>query len=129
MKVFVYGTLRKGQGNHSLLSTAEYLRDESLPGFDMYNVGWFPAVVRGTGVIIGEVYEIDEDTLEALHALEGYDEDYPEESLYIPELEFTEYDALVLYIWNRDMEGLTLIESGDWTNRETISFDEEEAVF
>ena len=117
MRVFVYGTLRDGEGNHRLLENSEFLRDEVLIGFDMFNVGGFPAVIEGDGYVVGEVYEVDEQTLKSLHRLEGYMEDNPDNSMYIPKDVDTDVDSIMIYLWNYKTEGLPPIKSGDWKDR------------
>lgn len=71
MKVFVYGTLKRGFGNNLLLSDAKYLGEDSLEGYDMLDLGWYPAIKRGTGTVHGEVYEISPHILKRLDSLEG----------------------------------------------------------
>ena len=69
--VFVYGTLRKGQGNHQFLEKAEFRGRTRISG-TMYNLGPFPAVANTKeGVIHGEVYRVSEEQLANLDALEG----------------------------------------------------------
>ena len=58
----------------------------------------------------------------SLNALEGYYEDYPEDSLYIPVVCQTDVDSVLLYVWNREMEGLTEIPTGDWMNRSEVDY-------
>jgi len=73
--VFVYGSLKRNQGNHSLLSGSDYLGDFDTrePVFDMIGLGYFPAVLNGgDSYIRGELYEVDDDTLERLDCLEGH---------------------------------------------------------
>lgn len=118
MNVFVYGTLLSGEGNHRLLEDATYLRKETILGMNMYNTGGFPAVVEGDRSITGEVYDCDEDTIQRLHWLEGYDEDRDaEDNLYNPHVVPTEYGSVLLYLWAGDVAGMPVIESGDWVNR------------
>jgi gamma-glutamylcyclotransferase (GGCT)/AIG2-like uncharacterized protein YtfP len=49
IKVFVYGTLRTGQGNWKRLlennPNAEKICDDEIRGFIMYHLGGFPAIV------------------------------------------------------------------------------------
>src|SRR3990167_2055758 len=81
IRVFVYGTLKRLHVNHSLLEAANikdtrYLGRCRLAGpYRMLDLGNFPGVqlVTGTGAhhIYGEVYEIGEQTLDALDLLEG----------------------------------------------------------
>ena len=70
--VFVYGTLKEGEGNHRLLETAEFIREDQLKGWDMYSLGGFPAITQGSGEIYGELYAVDDATMQRLDVLEGY---------------------------------------------------------
>lgn len=83
MKLFVYGTLKKGFGNHRLLEGAKFLGEDTIPG-GMISLGGFPGWLgEGEGYTKGEVYEIDEEHLHATDRLEGYDIRSPDNSFYI----------------------------------------------
>ena len=73
--VFVYGTLKRGFSNHHILKDAEFLGSgettESV--FTMYHLGGFPGVVLGgNSDIKGELYSVDEATLQHCDWLEGH---------------------------------------------------------
>ena len=73
--VFVYGSLKKGFGNHHLLEDAEYVgKAETVSNdYTMYNLGAFPGVKEGgTTCITGEVYRVTDAELVRLHRLEGH---------------------------------------------------------
>lgn len=78
-KVFVYGSLKSGFGNHRLLreSNSEFLGTTYTKetNFLMFSFGAFPAVVKnqefGYGAIEGELYSVDTVTLFKLDMLEG----------------------------------------------------------
>ncbi len=76
-KVFVYGTLKKGWGNHRLLEGSTFLGVYETPKeFSLYD-GGFPYAFHGGGENIrGELYEVDDDTLKNLDRLEGYPSHY-----------------------------------------------------
>ena len=105
-KVFVYGTLMKGEGNHHFLEDSKLLGASSVEGYDMYNVGWFPAIVRGDSRILGELYEVSQEDMPSIDALEG------EGSLYRRRCEITKDNEIAyLYEYLDDISGLERINS------------------
>ncbi len=78
--VFVYGTLKRGFGNHILLdnSESEFLGDaKTSPDFTMFSMGGFPGCSKiGSTEIVGEVYNVSDRVLERLDSLEGHPEWY-----------------------------------------------------
>lgn len=72
--VFVYGSLKKGFGNHDILSNSPLIARTHTVGrcFNMVSLEAFPAVLSsGDYDIEGELYSVDEGTLETLDMLEG----------------------------------------------------------
>ena len=71
--VFVYGTLKRGFANHRLLEKAHFLGEAYLPRTKMINLGAYPAVIAGgTKEVMGEMYQVDDETLIRLDRLEGH---------------------------------------------------------
>ena len=81
-KVFVYGTLKQGFGNHSLLAESKFLGQDTLEDHTLILPTAFPYMIewRG-GEVNGEVYEIDEQTSLSLDALEGYPSHYQKKTI------------------------------------------------
>ena len=83
MKVFVYGTLKNGEGNHIFLQHATYLGDawtkeEYTLLEDHYN--GLPYVIKEPSYSInGEIYEVDEFTFMMIDNLEGHPHFYERE--------------------------------------------------
>jgi gamma-glutamylaminecyclotransferase len=74
VKVFVYGTLRRGHKNAGHLEGSTLVSANALTAehaFQMLCTGLFPAVVAGRHAILGEVYEVDDVTLQKIDFLEG----------------------------------------------------------
>ena len=75
MKVFVYGTLKRGYGNNILLAGSQFLEERVLPGYKLYNAGFPVAAPDENSSIKGEVFDIAEEdvnrTLYHLDRLEG----------------------------------------------------------
>ena len=80
-KVFVYGTLMKGETNHGFLRNSTFLAKTAIEGYDMYDCGWYPAIVAGDGLIIGELYSVPLEDIPSIDSLEG------EGSLYVKKCE------------------------------------------
>ncbi len=76
IKVFVYGTLKRGFPNHRFLSFSKFLGQAiSLEKYALVDNGSFPyACKRGIkkAHILGEIFEINEKILINLDSLEGY---------------------------------------------------------
>ena len=111
--VFVYGTLKKGMGNHDLLGDSDFLGECVIPG-TLINLGAFPAyiITEEKGTVTGEVYELKEPVFLTLDRLEGYPDFY---NRVLRETPFGE--AWVYYIpasWREDYS-YEIIESGVWT--------------
>ena len=72
-RVFVYGSLKTGFGNHRVLGDNEPLREDQTlnAGWNMFSMGGFPGIVPGSQYISGELYEVDDSILERLDWLEG----------------------------------------------------------
>lgn len=117
MKVFVYGTLKRGEGNHGILvrSNAKFLAEceTKHPDFLMFDTGYYPAVVpyphsegRGT-TIKGEVYEVEH--LDNLDALEGYPD------LYVRgQVPLSSGDNAWIYLYNHPITHLDSVPDGKW---------------
>jgi gamma-glutamylcyclotransferase (GGCT)/AIG2-like uncharacterized protein YtfP len=79
--VFVYGTLKRGHGNHHWLAGAPFLGQALLPDVVLHDLGPFPMAVPGEGVVRGEVYAVDAAGLARLDRLEGYPRLYDRRAL------------------------------------------------
>lgn len=77
-KVFVYGSLKRGYWNNSLLSTAKFIGEAfTIDGsYTMYDGGFPYVVLGGDDDVSGEVWEVDDDTLRNLDRLEGVPDHY-----------------------------------------------------
>lgn len=123
MKVFVYGSLKRGLYNHPLLEKATFVSSFTIPkeeNLGMLNLGAFPGVIRmpqkNTGYPIhGEIYDIneyDETTLKNLDFLEGHPNFYERKTM-----KFSKDENMYIYILPQQY--LTkfkypLVTSGKW---------------
>ena len=110
--VFVYGTLMTGECNHGYLKNSLYLGPAALEGHVMYNVGWYPAIVSGEGIVIGEVYDVPNEDMPSIDKLEG------EGELYCKKCEMVSVNGkkefVLFYVYLQDCCGLVRISS--WKN-------------
>lgn len=115
-KVFVYGTLKKGFGNHRLLKDAEFIcEDMTKPLYTMYSLGGFPAIQQGGDTsIIGEVYKIDKDTLAHLDVLEGYKAGR-DCNMYERRITVTKQGHKCFIYEMDEPYSKELVENGEWT--------------
>lgn len=111
--LFVYGTLRKGFGNHRVMSEARWVGPgRTTARFDL-RVDDLPFVVPGaTSRVRGEVYEIDEAQLERLDAFEGHPQWYRREQIGV-ELDDGTTLLAWMYIYLGEPRG-RIIPSGDF---------------
>jgi gamma-glutamylcyclotransferase (GGCT)/AIG2-like uncharacterized protein YtfP len=78
-RVFVYGTLRRGHSNHALLEMSKFMGEAAtLRPYWMITTGTFPILLDAAPAdfgqaplaIAGEIYHVDDATLEQLDRLE-----------------------------------------------------------
>ena len=114
-RVFVYGTLLAGEGNHRLLATATLLGEaRTEPAFELRDLGYFPGLVKGGAcAVAGEVYEVDAPTLARLDALEGHPRFYRRTRIVLDDGAKVETYLLA----PEQVEGRPVIPSGNWRSR------------
>ncbi len=104
MRVFVYGSLKRGFVLHRILEDQRFIGDAcTAPGFRLYDVGWFPAMVRDSdGIVVqGELYDVDADCLVELDRVES------EGRLYERvEIELEGQSRAQTYLFLRDVSGM-----------------------
>lgn len=110
--VMVYGTLKRGGGLHQALQTADFVQESLLSGYKLLNLGGCPGLVAGTNDehVVGEIYKVDEDTLQDLDRIEGHPVMYTRTEILLP-IDLGErgsFTCLYVYIYN------TLEEDNSW---------------
>jgi len=112
MLVFVYGSLKRGFGNHQLLEESEFIGHHiTEPLYEMRSLGGYPGVLlNGDTPISGELYRVDEATFQRLDRLEGYPRFY--QRLQIPTKEGY---AWMYFLANEERyKDDPIVESGVW---------------
>lgn len=82
--VFVYGSLKRGFGNHFVLGDSTYKGTlVTRDNFTMYSFDAFPAIKKDThGLpILGELFEVSDKILKDLDTLEGHPTFYKRQPL------------------------------------------------
>lgn len=108
MKVFVYGTLKRGYGNHRILERSDviFIGNAKTHGtFDMINSGFPVLVPNDNGLPVkGEVYDIgdNKEVLARLDSLEGEGVMYDRREIVVMpvEQELGDEMAVSVYIGN-----------------------------
>ena len=117
-QVFVYGSLKRGFGNHRFLQNSRYLGAcETVSRHKMVSLGAFPGVVwlGGRDTIKGEVYDVrNENDRVALDNLEGYPTFYSKERIW------TTFGPAYMYVLSSDFlagndcASYPAVEEGEW---------------
>lgn len=90
IRVFVYGSLKNGRGNAHFLEDADFLGRCMIEGkHRLINLGYYPGLVRvpddsAPMRVLGEVYRVSKDTLDALDMLEGHPDYYARHKVETP---------------------------------------------
>jgi gamma-glutamylcyclotransferase (GGCT)/AIG2-like uncharacterized protein YtfP len=108
--VFVYGTLRRHEVNHHLLSQARYCGTfVTSPHYRMVDLGACPGVVKcGATAIEGEVYQVNAQQMVDLDRLEGYPHAYGRELITTP------WGKAWIYLYRGNLKDRAVIPDGIW---------------
>lgn len=116
MKYAVYGTLRPGNVNHKNILKdrpgVSLLKETRIYGYEMYNVGTFPAIKKSNKnkYIVVNIFDIDNKKIEEkIDQLEGINSKPP---LYNK----IKINDMFIYVWNRSVKNLKEIIPGDWNS-------------
>jgi gamma-glutamylcyclotransferase (GGCT)/AIG2-like uncharacterized protein YtfP len=121
LKLFVYGTLRRGECRHRLLYGfgVRNIAKARTRG-KLVHLGEYPGMVHGKGWVWGELITLDrlDDAIPFLDRVEDYRPEEPDRSLYVRELipvqsGMTETGAWA-YLLQRPPANPVWIPSGDW---------------
>lgn len=118
-KMFVYGTLKRGQSAHDLMEGSKFLGEMSThPRYSLYNMGGFPGMGEGkeAGGVHGELFEVDEDCLWRVDRYEGAPHLFKRAVI-----ELADGTKAEAYMFNRSLAGRPRIKSGVWNESQTVS--------
>jgi molybdenum cofactor guanylyltransferase len=112
--IFVYGTLLAGESNHGLLAQAEFWGVDRLPNAQLYNLGEYPMILPGSGIVTGEVYRVTAGILAQLDILEEHPEVYFREQIILASGRSSQV------YWGRSQYTVNCpeIAGGDWRLRD-----------
>ena len=111
IRVFVYGTLMRGQRAHHYIEDAVYVGEGTLYDYGLYDLGSFPGI-KGCSKqqVIGEVYEVSPDMLASMDIYEGEGSLYSRETVCISTE--TVWVFAYVYVYKSEPEGGLL--EGKW---------------
>lgn len=127
--LFVYGTLRKGLAPLEIAETVEKLKfvGEGFIYGSLYDLGEYPAALLGASdKVFGEIFELPDDkrVLQKLDEYEGFYPNSREKSLYVRKRTTAYVGNEKLRTWiyesNQDLSNFPIIESGNYSNLQTI---------
>jgi len=117
--IFVYGTLRRGERAHPLLSGASFLGEaRTEAGYALIDLGTYPGLVRAvSGHVVGEVYEVDAPRLVELDAYEGHPVLFRRVEIGLDCIDGRPPDRVEGYLYTGDAAAGIRLAGGDWRKR------------
>jgi gamma-glutamylcyclotransferase (GGCT)/AIG2-like uncharacterized protein YtfP len=119
-RVFVYGTLRRGESHAQLMQGARFLGSHITdPRYTLCDMSEYPAAVSwGATAIHGEVYEVDNALLRRLDEYEEFPEVYNRRLIHTP------YGGAWIYLMLAPPAVACVIAHGDWCRRDQVELEE-----
>jgi len=117
-KLLIFGTLRRGQYNFNrfkFYGEQKYIETIRLSGFDLYDLGHYPTVVKGEGEVTFEIHSVCDKILEIITDME-IGAGYKPIKIKVGDSDCTLYTMEKEYIDEGVVRGRPFpkIESGDW---------------
>lgn len=125
--MFVYGTLMSGFSNSRLLRNSLLVDRGTTEEEYTLAVSSIPFLVEedGKNYVSGEVYKVDEKTLNAIDQLEGHPDWYERKVISIITEQGDKLQAWAYFMQKSKLKTVTVIESGDYReysyNKDAIS--------
>ena len=103
-RVFVYGTLMRGQRANHLMSGSDFAGCFCLKDYAMYHLGSYPGIVPCAGEsVMGELYFVSEEMIAQMDRYEREGDLYLRRSVTLTAGENTH--TAEVYVYNRDVSG------------------------
>jgi gamma-glutamylcyclotransferase (GGCT)/AIG2-like uncharacterized protein YtfP len=117
-RLFIYGTLMPGLRLQAEMQGARFVGAAQVSG-RLVDVGRYPGLLAGEGLVTGEVYEVDDAHLALLDGVEGVVPGDRAASQYWREVVAVVSGALQgqqvqTYLYDRPTDGCTPIPHGDY---------------
>jgi gamma-glutamylcyclotransferase (GGCT)/AIG2-like uncharacterized protein YtfP len=117
-RLFIYGTLMPGLRLQAEMQGARFVGAAQVSG-RLVDVGRYPGLLAGEGLVTGEVYEVDDAHLALLDGVEGVVPGDRAASQYWREVVAVVSGALQgqqvqTYLYTRPTDGCTPIPHGDY---------------
>lgn len=100
-RVAVYGTLKRGYGNHRLLADSEFIGKAKTEDAYPLLVNGLPYLYDKVGVgerVRLEVYDVDDETLDSLDSLEGHPTFYERRKIWVSMDDWSKSECWVYFI-------------------------------
>lgn len=117
--IFFYGSLRPPYDTQRRIGIASMVRrlGRAEVRGTLHDLGAYPALTAGAGIVIGDVHEVIDARLAAvLDPFEGFDPANPESSLYVREqVDLTSPEGVAwVYRYRGSLDSSTIVAGGDW---------------
>lgn len=100
VKLFVYGTLKRGGKLHNVLGNSDYLGDyQTEKRWVLADFGPYPGLIPGEDEVKGELYEVDAVTLKRIDRVEGAPTLFNRSHVNIRPVDGDDYQSVETYIF------------------------------
>jgi len=114
--ILVFGSLRRNSKrgyNFNRFGGQTYLKNVELCGFEMYDLGAYPAICPGKGKIQCELHSIEDGPLEAIRVMEK-GAGYKEKELIVVNHTRNVVESSIFYMDKSRLINYPKVETGDW---------------
>ncbi len=110
--VFVYGRMKQGGEDHSILAGSRFLgQTQTAPVYDLIDLGGLPGLTTdGSMVVHGELYAVDARTLTSLDEFEDHPDTFHRDTLLLEDGR----EVLGYVLPSTQATGFPRLGSGSW---------------